>query len=574
MANLEAHPSVVKPKANLVKLDVGVQGMTCASCVARVERVLKKQPGVRSATVNLATEKASVEFESDAVSPERLKVAIKDAGYEPVDLTKEPDAQEDARHSEQLALGRDLLIGAALSIPLVLLAMVPMLVPAVMSALHEVASMRTWGFVQLALATPVVFWVGRRFFHQGAAELRHLSPGMNTLVMMGSSAAYFYSLVALLWPGIFPEGTAHLYFEASAVIITLILLGKLLEARAKGRTSDAIKKLVQLQAKTARVLRDGEAVEMPIDAVVPGDRIQVRPGERIPVDGVVEEGSSFVDESMITGEPVPVEKGMDAEVVGGTINKSGAFVFRAKRVGNDTVLSQIIQMVEQAQSGKPPIQQIADKVASVFVPAVIAAAVVTFVVWMIVGPSPALSYAFVAAVSVLLIACPCAMGLATPTAIMVGTGKAAELGTLFREGTALEAMARVDTVVLDKTGTLTKGRPELTDFEVFDLPEDEVLSAVAAAEDQSEHPIAQALVRRGASTRHRHSARRVVSGRGGLRSGGPGGWQAGAGRCGSLHGEGRRRFRLGHRIPRWDTHRRQRPRSTLPSMERSLPSWR
>ena len=479
---------------NLLKFDVGVQGMTCASCVARVERVLKKQPGVVSATVNLATEKASVEYDPQAVNPQRLKVVIVDAGYEAVDLARETDTQEEARQEEQRALTRDLAVGAALSVPLVLLAMVPMLVPAAMHALHRVASMQVWGFVQLLLATPVVFWVGRRFFRQGAAELRHLSPGMNTLVMMGSSAAYFYSLVALVAPGIFPEGTAHLYFEASAVIITLILLGKLLEARAKGRTSDAIKKLVQLQAKTARVIRDGASVEIPVDAVVPGDRVQVRPGERVPVDGVVVEGQSFVDESMITGEPIPVEKGADSTVVGGTINSSGAFVFKATQVGGDTVLAQIIRLVEQAQNDKPPIQQVADKVAAVFVPVVMVVSLLTFVVWMLVGPSPTLSYAFVAAVSVLLIACPCAMGLATPTAIMVGTGKAAELGALFREGAALETMAHVDTVVLDKTGTLTKGRPELTDVEVFGGEEADVLAWVAAAEDQSEHPIARALV--------------------------------------------------------------------------------
>ncbi len=513
------------------RIELGVQGMTCASCVARVERVLKKQPGVVDATVNLATEKASIEFSPEAVSVQRLKAAIEDAGYEPIDLQATPDAQDVAHEHEQEKLRRDLVFGAALSVPLVLLAMLPMLVPGLEQAMARIFPMPVWGAFELALATPVQFIVGKRFYRQGWAELSHRSPGMNTLVMMGSSAAYFYSVLALIAPGIFPAGTAHLYFEASAVIITLILFGKYLEAKAKGRTSEAIKKLMQLSAKTARVLRDGESVELPIDAVVPDDHIQVRPGERVPVDGVVLEGRSFVDESMITGEPVPVEKSADAEVVGGTINKSGAFVFRATRVGADTVLSQIIKMVEEAQSTKPPIQQLADRIAAVFVPIVIAAALLTFVVWLVVGPSPALSYAFVAAVSVLVIACPCAMGLATPTAIMVGTGKAAELGILFRQGAALETMARLDTVVLDKTGTLTKGRPELTDVHAFgpagdserassearrvggpgavsprrrttvgaggrdiDHLEDEILSLAAGAEDQSEHPIAQALV--------------------------------------------------------------------------------
>ncbi len=476
------------------RIELGVQGMTCASCVARVERVLKKQPGVANATVNLATEKASIEFSPDAVSVQRLKAAIEDAGYEPVDLAAEPDAQAVAHEHEQEKLRRALVLGAALSAPLVLIAMLPMLVPGLEAAMARIFPMPVWGALELALATPVQFVVGKRFYRQGWAEISHKSPGMNTLVMMGSSAAYFYSLVALIAPSIFPAGTAHLYFEASAVIITLILFGKYLEAKAKGRTSEAIKKLMQLQVKTARVLRDGESVELPIDAVVPGDHVQVRPGERVPVDGVVLEGKSFVDESMITGEPVPVEKTADAEVVGGTINKSGAFVFSATRVGADTVLSQIIKMVEEAQSTKPPIQQLADRIAAVFVPVVIVAALITFGVWLAFGPSPALSYAFVAGVSVLVIACPCAMGLATPTAIMVGTGKAAELGILFRQGAALETMARLDTVVLDKTGTLTKGRPELTDVHAFGIPEDEVLSLAAGAEDQSEHPIAQALV--------------------------------------------------------------------------------
>jgi Cu+-exporting ATPase len=346
----------------------------------------------------------------------------------------------------------------------------------------------------------VQFYAGQRFYRTGWGELRHLSPGMNSLVMLGASAAYFYSVLALLTPWIFPPGTANTYFEAAGVIITLILLGRYFEAIAKGRTSEAIRKLMQLQTKTARVLRAGEEIEILIEAVVPGDVVLVRPGERVPVDGVVSEGESFVDESMITGEPMPAEKKPGAEVVGGTVNKIGAFTMQATRVGADTVLSQIIRMVEEAQSAKPPIQQLADRIAGVFVPTVIVVAGVTFGVWLALGPAPALSFAFVAAVSVLLIACPCAMGLATPTAIMVGTGKGAEMGVLLRRGTALEALARVDAVILDKTGTLTKGRPELTDFHLLgeqgsSEPASEMLRLVAAAEAKSEHPIGEAIVR-------------------------------------------------------------------------------
>jgi Cu+-exporting ATPase len=353
---------------------------------------------------------------------------------------------------------------------------------------------RAWHVVELVLATVVQFGPGRRFHRKTWAEVRDLSLGMSTLVTMGSSAAYIYSTVAVVAPGVFPAGTANLYFEAAAVIITLILLGKHLEARAKGRTSEAITKLLELRPETARVLRDGEVTEVPIDEVTPGDLVQVRPGDRIPVDGTVVDGTSHVDESMVSGEPVPVEKGPGAEVVGGTVNQTGAFVFRVARVGADTVLARIVRMVEDAQAQKPPIQRLADRIAGVFVPVVIAIAGLTFVMWMVLGPSPAIGHAVVASVSVLVIACPCAMGLATPTAIMVSTGKAAEMGMLFRQGAALEVMARVDTVVLDKTGTLTRGRPVLTDVRVLQGVENDILALVAAAEEHSEHPIARAIV--------------------------------------------------------------------------------
>jgi Cu+-exporting ATPase len=340
----------------------------------------------------------------------------------------------------------------------------------------------------------VLFGAGARFFRHGWAEVKSLSPGMSTLVMLGGTAAWAYSVLALVAPQVFPEGTAHYYFEAAATIVTLILLGKFLEARAKGRTSDAIRRLLRLQPPTARVLRDGAEVEVPVAAVVPGDLVAVRPGERLPVDGVVENGESYVDESMITGEPMPAAKSSGSTAVGGTVNQAGAFVLRATRVGADTVLAQIVRMVQDAQADKPPIQALADRIAAVFVPAVILAAVATFVGWMLLGPDPALNHAFVAAVSVLVVACPCAMGLATPTAIMVATGRAAELGALFRKGPALEALARADTAVLDKTGTLTAGRAQLIAVRAFAGSEDEALRLAACAESRSEHPIARAVV--------------------------------------------------------------------------------
>ena len=470
----------------------GVQGMTCAACVGRVERTLKKQPGVEAATVNLATEQAVVSFDPAAIDVHAMKTAVHDAGYEAVDLDETIDG--DARELEQDKLRRVVILSALCTAPLIAIAMGPMLWPALGGAMKAVLPATAWHWLELLLATPVQFYMGRRFYRQGWAEIRHLNPGMSTLVMMGSSAAYFYSVLAILAPGLFPAGTANLYFEASATIITLILAGKYLEARAKGRTSAAIRKLMELQPETAAVERDGEFIEVPIAEVVGGDCIRVRPGERIPVDGLVLDGSSYVDVSMVTGEPIPVEVISGSEVVGGTINKNGTFTFRATRVGADTVLARIINMVEEAQAGKPPIQQLADRIAGVFVPAVILVAAITFGVWSWIGPAPALNYAFVAAVSVLVIACPCAMGLATPTAIMVGTGKGAEMGTLFRQGTALETLARVDTVALDKTGTLTRGEPELTDLHVEGGDEESVLVLVAAAEDNSEHPVARALV--------------------------------------------------------------------------------
>ena len=484
--------TIVKPKAESIQ--IGVRGMTCAACVARVERTLEKQPGIESATVNLATESANIDFLPEQVGPQQIQEAITKAGYEPVEIPDTVDEERSAQEADHRGQLLDLRLAAALTLPLVVVSMGPMLVPGMKDWMLSLLPANAWRWVELLLATPVQFVAGRRFYTQGWAEIRHGSPGMSTLVMMGSSAAYLYSLLAVLAPQIFPAGTANLYFEAAAVIVTLILFGRFLEARAKGRTSDAIRKLMRLQVKTARVLREGESREVSIEDVVPGDLVQVRPGERVPVDGAVTEGTSFVDESMISGEPVPVEKRLGSEVVGGTVNSTGAFLFLATRVGADTVLAQIIRMVQEAQAGKPPIQRLADRIAGVFVPVVIGIAILTFILWLVFGPSPSLNYAFVAAVSVLVIACPCAMGLATPTAIMVGTGRGAEMGVLFRRGAALETLAKVNVVALDKTGTLTKGRPELTDLTTFGDREEEVLAWVAAAEEQSEHPIAQAVV--------------------------------------------------------------------------------
>ena len=412
------------------RLTLAVEGMTCASCVARVERAIRKLPGVVEATVNLATEKASLTYRVGVVSPARIFQAVEAAGYTPHEITGGEtgrDREQDARDAEFAGLRRSVLFAAAFTVPLFLVAMLKFS-PGIGDAMLGLLSERGWMWIEFALATPVQFYAGQRFYKLGWGELKHLNPGMNSLVMLGSSAAYLYSTVALLAPGIFPEGTATSYFEAAGVIITLILLGRFLEAAARGRTSEAIRKLMQLQPKTARVIRDGKELDVPIEDVVLGDTVVVRPGERIPVDGVVIEGASYVDESMITGEPIPVQKQAGAEVVGATVNKTGAFSVKATRVGADTVLSQITRMVEEAQGAKPAIQKLADKIASIFVPIVIAVALVTFVVWLIVGPDPALSYAFVAAVSVLLIACPCAMGLATPTAIMVATGRGARNG--------------------------------------------------------------------------------------------------------------------------------------------------
>jgi Cu+-exporting ATPase len=479
--------------------ELAIQDMTCASCVGRVEKGLRQVPGVIEASVNLATERARVRHLAGVVTIADLEAAIEKAGYSSRRVAAAAggagDQNAERREAEGRELQRSLLIAAALTLPVFILEMGSHLVPSMHHWVVHTLGLQTSGYIQFALATLVLFGPGLRFFRKGVPALLRGGPDMNSLVSVGTAAAYGYSVVATFAPGVLPQGTANVYFEAAVVIVTLILLGRMLEARAKGRTSQAIKRLVGLQAKTARVERNGATMEIPLEQVTTGDVVLVRPGEKVPVDGQVVEGASYVDESMITGEPVPVSKGVGADVVGGTLNKTGAFSFRVTQVGANTVLAQIIRLVEQAQGSKLPIQAMVDKVTMWFVPAVMAAAVLTFLVWLVFGPSPALTFALVNAVAVLIIACPCAMGLATPTSIMVGTGRAAELGVLFRKGEALQALRDVSVVALDKTGTLTKGRPELTDLVPADgFAYDHVLALVAAVETRSEHPIAEAIV--------------------------------------------------------------------------------
>ncbi|HBT67511.1 heavy metal translocating P-type ATPase [Agrobacterium tumefaciens] len=491
-------PSQAAGPTGLVELSI--QGMTCASCVGRVERALKAVSGVTEAAVNLATERATVRGGANMAE---LIAAIADAGYEAevVRANAGPDhedanaEQAERKEAERRELARDFTMAAALTAPVFLMEMGSHVIPGGHALIESTIGMQWSWYIQFVLTTLVLFVPGIRFYDKGLPALWRMAPDMNSLVAVGSLAAYGYSLVATFAPGFLPPGTINVYFEAAAVIVTLILLGRLLEARAKGRTSEAIKRLVGLQAKTARVRRDGKTVDLPIGSVISDDIVEVRPGERIPVDGEVVEGDSYVDESMITGEPVPVSKAIGSVVVGGTVNQKGAFAFRATAVGGDTVLSQIIRMVEEAQGSKLPIQALVDKVTMWFVPAVFVVAAFTFASWLYFGPSPALTFALVNAVAVLIIACPCAMGLATPTSIMVGTGRGAELGVLFRKGEALQLLKDASVVAVDKTGTLTEGKPALTDLELaagFDRPE--VLGTVAAVEAKSEHPIARAIV--------------------------------------------------------------------------------
>ncbi len=477
-------------------IELNIAGMTCASCVGRVEKTLKKVPGVQSATVNLATEKALIQADAN-VTAEQLIQAVAKAGYEAT-LQSQVDSisQQQQKEDELNVLKQDLMIATLLAVPVFILEMGSHMIPAFHHLIASTLGTQNSWYLQFILTTLILIFPGRRFYQKGIPALLRLAPDMNSLVAVGTFAAYSYSVVATFFPQLLPQGTVNVYFEAAAVIIALILLGRYFEAKAKGRTSQAIQHLVGMQPKTARVEQNGQIVEVPIADVIAGMLVEIRPGERVPVDGEVVSGQSFIDESMISGEPVPVEKQAGATVVGGTVNQTGNLQIKATAVGSDSVLAQIIQMVEQAQGSKLPIQALVDKVTMWFVPAVMGLAFMTFLIWLIFGPDPALSFALVNAVAVLIIACPCAMGLATPTSIMVGTGRGAEMGVLFRKGEALQLLKEARVVAVDKTGTLTEGKPVLTDFEVVDgFDQNQVLAAVAAIENKSEHPIAQAIVK-------------------------------------------------------------------------------
>ena len=472
-----------------------VEGMTCASCVGRVDRALAAVPGVTSVNVNLATETAAVTFDDGAVDADAIIRAATDAGY-PATVAVATASQDRAERKEEEAhdLKRRVTIAAALAVPVFVMEMGGHLIPAFHMMIHNTIGTQASWVIQWVLTTLVLIGPGRQFYLRGVPALLKLAPDMNSLVAVGTGAAYVYSVIATFAPALLPDAVRSVYFEAAAVIVVLILIGRWLEARAKGRTGAAIQKLLRLQAQTARVIRDGETSDIAIEALQVGDIVLVRPGERIAVDGTVTTGDSYVDESMITGEPVPVAKTTGDTVTGGTVNGAGGFQFRTVRVGADTTLSQIIRMVEDAQGAKLPIQGIVDRITLWFVPAVMALAALTVLAWLVMGPN--LTYALVAGVSVLIIACPCAMGLATPTSIMVGTGRAAEMGVLFRKGDALQALGSVTVVALDKTGTVTEGKPALTDLVLADgFDRAAVLAQVAAVEAQSEHPIAQAILR-------------------------------------------------------------------------------
>src|SRR6266508_3926553 len=471
-------------------------GVTCPTCVRNIESVLDGLRGVDDVGVNFGAERVSVAFDPDQIDVQDMQAAIGRAGYR-VQQRPEPgsaqteDAEAAARRAEIRDLTWRVVVGAVLTTPVLIAVMARELFAA---AWVPELLMNRW--VQLALIAPVMAYTGWPIHRTGWLTLRHRTADMNTLITIGSAAAFGYSLVVTLAPGIFPEDLREVYFEAVGVILTLILLGRLFEARAKAGTGEAIRKLIGLQARTARVIRDGQEREIPVEDVELGDVVAVRPGEKIPVDGEIVDGRSSVDESMVTGEPIPVTKGPGEEVLGATINQTGAFRLRATKVGKDTMLAQIVKLVEQAQASKAPIQRLADLVASYFVPAVIFIAIGTFVVWFDLGPSPALTFGLVSAVSVLIIACPCALGLATPLSIMVGTGKGAELGVLIRSAEALETAHKLHTIVLDKTGTSTKGAPALTDVRPVDaLSEDDLVGLVASAERSSEHPLGEAIVR-------------------------------------------------------------------------------
>lgn len=477
-----------------LELDLVIEGMSCASCVGRVERALAATEGVSSASVNLAIRKAHLVL-NKPIPAEQLIQAVEAAGYQAhsIQMNERQDSAI-AHEKERQELVRNLRLSLIATLPVFVMEMGSHMIP----ALHHwlMANLGIWNWIiQALLTTVVMFGPGRVFYQKGLPALARFAPDMNSLVAIGSLAAWGYSLGATFLPELLPAGAINVYYEAAAVIVTLILLGRLLEANARGRTSDAIAHLVKLQPQTATLLRNGRAESVGLEKILVGDTLLVKPGERIPLDGEIIEGKSFVDESMISGEPIPVSKSAGAQLIGGTLNANGSLTYKVTKVGQDTLLAQIIQLVESAQAEKLPIQALVDKVTRWFVPAVMLTALITFAVWMIFGPEPALSFALVNAVAVLIIACPCAMGLATPTSIMVGTGRAASLGLLFRRGSALQGLAEVNTIAFDKTGTLTVGKPELTDFVVAPgFEKNDLLAFALAAEQRSEHPIAHALI--------------------------------------------------------------------------------
>ncbi len=478
------------------KVRIGIEGLRCAACVRFIEEELKSIEGVLSATVNIATQEASVDYLPQKVTLAQLNAAIEAWGYKPRQAVSDLplDKQEEAHAREYRRLMRKFWFSAIVSIPVLLFAY-PQYVPGIQDLSMEVIR---WAWILSAIVTlPVLFYSGRDFFTGAWAAFKHRSANMNTLIALGTGAAWLYSTFAIAFPSVFPEGTSEPFFDVVAVVTALVVLGQALELRAKGQSSTAIKKLLGLQAKTARVIRNGQELDLPVEEVLVGDVIQVRPGEKVPVDGIVVEGSSTVDESMLTGESLPVSKKRGDEVIGGTLNKTGAFKFRATKVGKDTALAQIVKMVQDAQNSKAPIARLADTISGYFVPVVMILAIWTFAIWFGFGPQPSLVYALVTSVAVLIIACPCALGLATPMSLMVGIGKGAEYGILIRSGEALQTACNIQTIVLDKTGTITKGKPELTDVLTADNGRwtmGELLHLAASAEKVSEHPLAQAII--------------------------------------------------------------------------------
>lgn len=475
-------------------LRIEIQGMTCASCVGRVEKALGTAEGVSTAQVNLATETATIDFDPTLTSPVEIAKVSTKAGY-PASVQIDPAAQQDRKADEAIALSRRVKIAAILTIPVFALAMGAHFIPGVATWIDSTIGAQADKVIQFALTTLIMIWPGADFYRKGVPALLKGAPDMNALVALGTLAAWGFSTIATFTPSILPAGSRGVYFEAAAVIITLILLGRLLEARAKGQTGDAIRKLIGLAPKQANVLRKGKVIALAIEKIVVSDIVEIKPGEQVAVDGTVTEGSSLIDESMLTGEPIPVRKTIGDPVTGGTINGSGTILVEATKVGADTTLAQIIRMVQDAQGARLPIQELVNKVTGWFVPVVLVLATLTVIVWLTFGPDPALGLALVSGVSVLIVACPCAMGLATPTSIMVGTGRAAEMGVLFRKGDALQQLQSATIVAFDKTGTLTKGKPTLMTFSVTDGHDDnDVLQKAASIEALSEHPIGSAIV--------------------------------------------------------------------------------